>query len=101
VLAWDESKKKTKGFRDGIASLKQGQKQFPPSLDAVPEKVLSAGRKEGTMFTGRMIDDLIETVERTERRCSDERSREEKLAHFYAISQFELAQFEPSLAGVA
>jgi len=53
------------------------------------------------MFTGRMIDNLIETVERTERHCSDERSREEKLAYFYSMSQVELAQFEPSLAGVA
>jgi len=53
------------------------------------------------MFTGTLINELMETVERTERRCSEERSREEKLAHFYAISQFELAQFEPTLAGVA
>jgi hypothetical protein len=53
------------------------------------------------MFTGTLIDELMETVERTERCCSDERLREEKLAHFYAISQVELAQFEPRLAGVA
>jgi hypothetical protein len=53
------------------------------------------------MFTGTLIDELIETVERTEQRCSDEYAREEKLAHFYAISRFELAQVEPSLAGVA
>ena len=53
------------------------------------------------MFTGRMIDDLIETVERSERRCADERARDEKLARFYALSQFELAQVEPGLAGVA
>ena len=59
------------------------------------------GRKEATMFTGTLIDELMETVERTERCCSDERLREEKLAHFYAISQVELAQFEPRLAGVA
>jgi hypothetical protein len=53
------------------------------------------------MFTGTLIDELIQTVERSEKCCSDERTREEKLAHFYAISQFELAQFEPCLAGVA
>jgi len=53
------------------------------------------------MFTGTVIDELMETVERSERRCSDERSREERLAHFYAISQSELTQFEPGLAGVA
>jgi hypothetical protein len=59
------------------------------------------GRKGATMFTGTLIDQLIESVERSEKRCSEDRSREEKLAQFYAISQFELAQFEPNLAGVA
>jgi hypothetical protein len=29
------------------------------------------------------------------------RSQDEKLAHFYAVSQLELTEFEPSLAGVA
>lgn len=53
------------------------------------------------MYTGTLIESLLETVERTEKRFLKERSQEEKLAHFYAISQFELAQFEPSLAGVA
>ncbi|HXY14895.1 MAG TPA: hypothetical protein VEI26_10390 [Terriglobales bacterium] len=53
------------------------------------------------MFTGRMIEDLMHTVESAERRCSEELSRQERLAHFYAISQFELAQFETSLAGAA
>jgi hypothetical protein len=52
------------------------------------------------MYTGTVIDDLMETVERTEKR-SLVRSEEEKLAHFYAVSQFELAELEPSLAGVA
>jgi hypothetical protein len=53
------------------------------------------------MFTGNLIEDLMETVERTERRFLAACSQEEKLAHFYAISQLELTQFEPSLAGVA
>jgi hypothetical protein len=53
------------------------------------------------MFTGTLINELMDAVERTERHCSDERSREEKLAYFYAVSQSELAQFEPRLAGVA
>ena len=53
------------------------------------------------MFTGTLIDDLMETVERTERRSLEARSQEEKLAHFYSVSQFELAEFESSLAGVA
>lgn len=53
------------------------------------------------MFTGKLIENLMETVERTEKRFLAQCSPEEKLAHFYAISQLELAQFEPSLAGVA
>jgi hypothetical protein len=53
------------------------------------------------MYTGTLIEKLMETVERTERRFLEERSQEDKLAHFYAISQRELAQFEPGLAGVA
>jgi hypothetical protein len=59
------------------------------------------GRKEATMYTGKLIEELMEKVEVAEKRFWEERSREEKLAHFYAISQFELAQFEPTLAGVA
>jgi hypothetical protein len=85
----------------GAASpLLQGRK-LPPSLDAAPEKVLSVGRNEGMMFTGKLIENLMETVERTEKRFLAQCSAEEKLAHFYAISQLELAQFEPRLAGVA
>lgn len=53
------------------------------------------------MYTGTLIDDLMQTVERTEKRFSEASSLEEKLAHFYSVSQFELAQFESSLAGVA
>jgi hypothetical protein len=53
------------------------------------------------MHTGMLIENLMETVERTEKHVLAERSQEEKLAHFYAISRLELAQFEPSLAGVA
>jgi len=53
------------------------------------------------MYTGTLIDDLMETVERSEKRSWETRSQEEKLAHFYSVSQFELARFEPSLAGVA
>jgi hypothetical protein len=39
-------------------------------------------------------------VERAEMRA-DERSREEKLAYWYAVAQNELAQLESNLAGVA
>ncbi|HXZ31391.1 MAG TPA: hypothetical protein VEH30_03860 [Terriglobales bacterium] len=53
------------------------------------------------MYTGTLIQNLMETVERTQKRFLEERSQEEKLAHFYAISQLEIAQFETSLAGVA
>jgi hypothetical protein len=65
------------------------------------------------MYTGRLIDDLIATVEqtevrteprrevRTDMRLLDTRSQEEKLAYWYAVAQQEVAQFESSLAGVA
>jgi len=53
------------------------------------------------MYKGTLIDDLMEAVERTEQRSLKAHSEEEKLAHFYAVSQFELAEFESSLAGVA
>ena len=59
------------------------------------------GRKGDKMYTGTLIDDLMETVERSEKRSLEGRSQDEKLAHFYSVSQFELARFEPSLAGVA
>jgi hypothetical protein len=60
------------------------------------------------MYTGRLIDELIATVERTEARVErgsirllDNRSQEEKLAHWYAVAQQEVAQLDSSLAGVA
>jgi hypothetical protein len=53
------------------------------------------------MYTGTLIDDLMETVERTEKRSLEARSQEEKLAHFYAVSHLELTQFDFNLAGVA
>jgi hypothetical protein len=53
------------------------------------------------MYTGTLIDELMEAVERSEQRSLTARSEDEKLAHFYAVSQFELAEFESSLAGVA
>jgi len=52
------------------------------------------------MYTGTLIEDLMETVERAEQRVSVAQFREEKLAEF-AVSHFELAQLEPGLAGVA
>ena len=57
------------------------------------------------MYTGTLIDQLMDTVERTEartdRRSLATRSQEEKLAYWYGIAQQEVAQFESSLAGVA
>ena len=53
------------------------------------------------MYTGTLIEDLMKTVEHTEKRAMQARSQEEKLAHFYAVSRFELTQFESTLAGVA
>jgi hypothetical protein len=57
------------------------------------------------MYTGTLIDQLMDTVERTharaERRLQETLSQEEKLAYWYAVAQQEAAQFESSLAGVA
>jgi hypothetical protein len=52
------------------------------------------------MYTGTLIGELIETVERAGEQ-SLERAQEEKLAHWYAVSQQELRQLDSSLAGVA
>ena len=53
------------------------------------------------MYTGTLIEDLVETVERNERRSMQAGSQEEKLAHFYTLAQSELAQLESQLLGVA
>jgi len=53
------------------------------------------------MYTGTLIDDLMNAVERAEKRVLAERSQEEKLEYWYAVSRHELARFESSLAGVA
>jgi hypothetical protein len=53
------------------------------------------------MYSGTFIDDLIKTVERTERHAVAEISQPEEMEYWHAISQNELAQFESSLAGVA
>ena len=52
------------------------------------------------MFTGRMIDELIETVERAEEHTLRNQSlEEEKLTYYYALAQQEISQLQ--LAGVA
>ncbi|MGO9124125.1 MAG: hypothetical protein ACLP6G_04475 [Terriglobales bacterium] len=53
------------------------------------------------MYSGTLIDDLIKTVERTERASTTDHSQPEEMEYWHAISQNELAQFESSLAGVA
>jgi hypothetical protein len=53
------------------------------------------------MYSGTLIDDLIKTVERTERLTTKETSQPEEMEYWHAISQSELAQFQASLAGVA
>jgi hypothetical protein len=53
------------------------------------------------MHTGTLIDDLIKTVERAEKCSQQPLSAEEKLAHFYQVAQFEMAQLESRMAGAA
>ena len=53
------------------------------------------------MYTGNLIDDLMSTVERAEKRAIQACSQEEKLAHFYAVAQTELTRFDYELSGVA
>ncbi len=53
------------------------------------------------MHNGTLIEQLMATVERTEKRVMQASSAEEKLAYFYTVAQSELARFESSLAGVA
>ena len=53
------------------------------------------------MYSGTLIDDLIKTVERTERLAVTEASQPEVVEYWHAVSQNELTQFESTLAGVA
>jgi hypothetical protein len=52
------------------------------------------------MFTGTVIEDLMAIVDQT---CEqvEERTQQERLAYWYAVSNRELAQLESGLAGVA
>jgi hypothetical protein len=51
------------------------------------------------MHTGNLIDQLMAAVERAEK-TAEERARQEKLAHWYAVAQHEMSQFESGRAGV-
>jgi uncharacterized protein YccT (UPF0319 family) len=54
------------------------------------------------MYTGTLINDLINTVARAEENFRTEtHAEEEQLQYWYAVAQDEMAQFESSLAGVA
>jgi hypothetical protein len=53
------------------------------------------------MYTGTLIDELMETVERSERRSLTAILQEEKLVYFYSQAQSELAGFESQLMGAA
>jgi hypothetical protein len=54
------------------------------------------------MFTGKLIDDLITTVERAEDSFRLDTEQESKLAYWYTVAQNELAHLGTcELAGVA
>jgi hypothetical protein len=52
------------------------------------------------MYSGNLINDLISTVEQTQKQA-EERIRQEKLNYWYEMAQYELTQIESNLAGVA
>jgi hypothetical protein len=54
------------------------------------------------VYTGTLINDLMDTVARAEDDLRTQtHGEEEKLQYWYAVAQSEMAQFESSLAGVA
>ncbi len=53
------------------------------------------------MYTGNLIESLMETVERSEQRALQARSQDEKLANFYVLAELEVAQADSRLMGVA
>lgn len=54
------------------------------------------------MYTGTLINDLMNTVARAEDNVRQQtQAEEEKLQYWYTVAQNEMAQFESSLAGVA
>jgi hypothetical protein len=84
-----------------VSPLSQGRKTTI-SHDAIPgEGSTWQVETRKTMYSGTLIDELMKTVEQAEKCSLRARSSEEKLAHFYAVAQCELARFENSLAGAA
>ena len=54
------------------------------------------------MYTGTLINDLMDTVAWVEDNIRQQtHGEEEKLQYWYAVAQSEMAQFESSLTGVA
>jgi hypothetical protein len=53
------------------------------------------------MYTGKLIDDLIATVERTENTFRLDPEQESRLAYWYSIAQSEVANLNYEYAGVA
>ena len=53
------------------------------------------------MYTGTLIDELMEAVERSEKRSLQVHSQQEDLTQFYSMAQSELVQFESQLVGAA
>ena len=53
------------------------------------------------MYTGTLIDELMEAVERAEKRSLQAPTTEEKLEHFYLLATLESARIQPQLLGVA
>jgi hypothetical protein len=101
-------------FREGheLESCRQGSFKFvipnrskprwrDENARGIRSLVLVVGRNEETMYSGTFIDELIKTVERSERRSLQASTPEEKLAHFYAVAQNEITHYETMLVGAA
>jgi uncharacterized protein YccT (UPF0319 family) len=54
------------------------------------------------MYTGTLINDLMNAVESTEKRIPQNmRSQEDKLGYWYSAAQREIAHMEPAFSEVA
>lgn len=53
------------------------------------------------MYKGKLIDELMTTVERAETSLRPDPDQDSKLAYWYAVAQNELASANYELAGVA
>ncbi len=53
------------------------------------------------MYTGTLIEELVNTVEWAEKRAIENRVQNDDAAFWYAVSQSQLSQLDSNLAGVA